>query len=105
MAQFSVHRNPNPQTRETTPYLLDIQHDLLSDLGSRVVIPLSLVERLAVKPMRTLTPVFEIEGRRCVLMTPQLGAFPKSQLGRPVGSLEEHRAEILAALDLLVTGV
>jgi toxin CcdB len=105
MAQFSVYRNPNPDSRDTAPYLVDIQHDLLSNLGTRVVIPLFTAERLAAKPLRTLTPVFEIEGRRCVLMTPQLAGIPKSELGPQVGHLEEHRQEIVAALDLLVTGV
>lgn len=104
MAQFSVHRNPSPHSREATPYLLDIQHDLLSDLGTRVVVPLSPSERLAAKPLRTLTPIFEIEGRRCVLVTPQLAGIPKSALGPPIGDLAEHRVEILAALDLLLTG-
>jgi toxin CcdB len=40
MAQFTVYRNKNPQTRSTVPFLLDIQNDLLDDLETRVVVPL-----------------------------------------------------------------
>ena len=40
MAQFDVYRNSSLDTRERIPYLLDIQHDLLSGLATRVVVPL-----------------------------------------------------------------
>jgi hypothetical protein len=36
MAPFMVYRNPNPQTRKVTPYLLDVHNDLLSELRTRV---------------------------------------------------------------------
>jgi toxin CcdB len=40
MAQFTVCRNKNPQTRSAVPFLLDVQNDLLEDLETRVVVPL-----------------------------------------------------------------
>lgn len=43
MPQFTVYRNKNPQTLSVVPFLLDVQHDLLSDLETRVVIPLRSV--------------------------------------------------------------
>ncbi len=42
MAQFDVFRNPNPGTRASYPYLLDVQPPLFRDLSTRVVIPLAI---------------------------------------------------------------
>ncbi len=39
MARFDVYANPGPHAH-TTPYLLDVQTDLLNGLDSRVVVPL-----------------------------------------------------------------
>jgi toxin CcdB len=39
MARFDVYANPG-RHMATTPYLLDVQSDLLDGLGSRTVIPL-----------------------------------------------------------------
>ena len=39
MARFDVYPNPGQQAK-TTPYLLDVQSDLLDDLDTRVLIPL-----------------------------------------------------------------
>ena len=41
MAQFTVFENPSPSKRTIYPYLLDIQSELLNDLRTTVVIPLS----------------------------------------------------------------
>ena len=32
MAQWDVHRNRDPETRERVPYLVDVQSDLLEPL-------------------------------------------------------------------------
>lgn len=105
MAQFAVHRNKNPATKARIPYLIDVQSDLLSDLGTRVVIPLHTGKALAGKVLSTLTPAFEIEGGRYLMMTPQLAGIPKKVLGPEVASLATERNTIVAALDLLITGI
>ena len=105
MAQFTVHENKNPDTRSFVPLLLDVQTDLLRDLETRVVVPLRPVSALRGKTLRTLTPVFEVEGEAFVMLTPELAGIPRSELGPPVAQLRHLRTEILAALDFLVTGV
>jgi len=105
MAQLTVYKNKNPQTRTAVPFLLDIQNDLFSDLETRVVVPLHLASALRGKALRTLTPILEIEGDFFVMLTPQLAGIPKSELGAPVAELRQHRAEIIAAIDFLITGV
>ncbi|HEX6902693.1 MAG TPA: CcdB family protein [Thermoanaerobaculia bacterium] len=105
MPQFTVFRNRNPQSLSAVPFLLDIQNELLSDLETRVVVPLSPVSAVKGKTLGPLMPVFEIEGERFVMLTPQLAGIPRSELGAPVTRIEHHRFEIIAAIDFLLTGI
>lgn len=105
MAQFTVCRNKNPQTRSAVPYLLDVQNDLLDDLETRVVVPLCPISAMKGQTLRTLMPALEIEGERFVMLTPQMAGIPKSELGAPVTRVEQYRFEIIAAIDFLLTGV
>jgi toxin CcdB len=101
---FSVYRNKNPRTRASFPLLVDVQTELLEELQTRVVIPLTKVTGLTKKPLRHLTPAVTFEGAAYVLMTPQLAGIARAELGEPVGSLARQRHDILAALDFLLTG-
>lgn len=105
MAQFCVYRNPNPASKAAMPFLLNVQSDLIEDLASRVVVPLCRVSTMQGKPIKTLMPLFEIEGEQYAMLTPQLAGIAKRQMGTKVCSLSSMRSEIIAALDLLVTGV
>lgn len=105
MAQFGVHRNPNPETKATVPLLLDVQSDLVADLGTRVVVPLCPASAMKGKIIHTLMPVFDIEGKQYVMLTPQLAGIGKNQMGVKVADLAQHRDAIVAALDLLITGI
>lgn len=105
MAQFTVCRNKNPQTRSAVPFLLDIQNDLLQDLETRIVVPLHPVSALQGQALRTLMPILEIEGERFIMVTPQMAGIPKSELGAPVTRVEQYRYEIIAAIDFLLTGI
>jgi|SRR5437867_4689012 len=105
MAQFDVYRNPNPAGRARIPYLLDVQSDLLDPLVTRVVVPLCKAEVLKAKLAERLNPVFEVEGRKVVMLTPELAGVPTKALGRQVGNLADQRSAVLAALDLVFTGI
>ena len=105
MGQFSVHRNLNPDSRAGVPFLLDVQHDLLADLSTRVVVPLCSADAMQGKPIKTLMPVFDIQGGRYAMLTPQLAGIARKQMGEAVGDLAAQRGEIMAALDLLLTGI
>ena len=105
MAQFTVCRNKNPQTSAVVPFLLDIQNDLLSDLETRVVVPLCPFSSMKGKTVRTLMPVLDIEGERFVMLTPQMAGIPKREVGAPVLQLDQYRSEIIAAVDFLLTGI
>lgn len=98
MAKFDVYRLP-----DSGGLLLDCQADLLSDFGTRLVVPL-LPSADAPKPVARLNPVFEIDGRDYV-MVPQLAAsVPLSELRAKVVSLRDHDLTIGNALDMLISG-
>mgnify|MGYP000005817019 CR=1 FL=1 len=103
MSQFDVYRNPNPATNEQIPYLLDLQTDLLNITRTRVVVPLE--RGGAFSTAERLMPEFRIEGVSVVMSTPELAGVGISSLGEPVTSLADKRFEILAALDLLFSGI
>lgn len=104
MARFDVFRNPGRQAA-TTPFLLDVQSDLLDGLNTCMVIPLRRLGTLAgVRPPERLAPVFRIGDEEFVLETPMMGAVPRHILAAPVASLREEHHRITAALDFLFQG-
>lgn len=104
MARFDVYRHAGPGSVDT-PYLMDVQADLLDGLDTRVVVPLRRRDRLAVPSVPPdLMPAFDIEGVACVLEMPKLAAVPLRLLKTRVCSLAEHRARITGALDFLFQG-
>jgi toxin CcdB len=105
MPQFSVHKNKNPKTRGTYPYLVDVQSELLSDLGTRVVVPLMKRSASTRKPIKTLMPTVRVDGQEFIMMVPQLAGIAASDLGAAVASMIEHRGEVVAAVDFLITGI
>lgn len=104
MAQFSVHENQNPASRTTTPFLLDIQSDLLSGLATRLVVPLVRPETLRTGPMNRLAPVLPFREGALVAMIPEMAAIPRQNLGPLAGDLAPFRGDILGAVDFLLTG-
>lgn len=104
MARFDVYANPGNHAA-TTPYLLDVQSNLLDALDSRMVIPLrSLKAFPKVKLSNRLTPIFTIKGEEFLLETPKMGAVPQRVLKAPVTSLADEQDQITAALDFLFQG-
>ena len=55
--------------------MLDVQADLLQDLGTRVVMPL-LPPDLAPKPARGLNPASDIGGQPYLMLTQFIAAMP-----------------------------
>jgi toxin CcdB len=102
MAQFDVHKNPRGGAY---PYLLDVQADLLASLVTRVVVPLMSVKRYGARPITRLNPTAAVNGVDHVLLFQELAAVPPAALGERITSLASRRAELVAALDLLFTGV
>lgn len=105
MAQFDVYANPSSHSNAHYPYLVDIQSMLLSGLASRIVIPLGRSSAFGGEAMKGLTPQISFDGEELVLLTPQIASISEKQLRKPVGSLAHFREQIIAALDLAITGI
>ncbi len=105
MAQFDIYVNPNKTNRTAYPYLVDVQNPVISDIATRIVIPLGKAELLRNRKMGRLTPEVEYHGERLLLLTPQITSVPANVLKSPVGSLENLRDNIVSALDFAVTGI
>lgn len=105
MSQFDVYENANPATRELYPYLVNIQSDVLSGLGTRIVLPLTRDRRFIENSMQRLTPQVDYNGETLTIMTPQMAAIAEKALHKPVGTLEHFRTEIVAAVDFALGGV
>jgi toxin CcdB len=104
MAQFDVYENPNPTSRKTIPYLLDVQNDLLDSLATRVIVPLATIATIP-KPGRHLNPALSIGEIIVVMSTAEIAGISVKSLGKRVCSIKEQRNEIVAALDFLITGI
>lgn len=103
MAQFDVFENPNEETNQAIPYLLDVQADLLDTLSTRVVVPLVAASAMG-KAIKHLNPGFTIEDTDVFMSTAELAGIPIRAIGEKVGSLKDRRQEIVEALDFLFTG-
>jgi toxin CcdB len=102
MAQFDFYKNPRGGSY---PLLLDVQADVLSRLATRAVVPLMSLKRYGAKPITRLNPIAKIAAVDYVLLVQELSAMPASALVSKHGSLAARRADIVAALDLLLTGL
>ena len=101
MARFDVFRFSS----KAAPLVVDVQSNILSDLASRVVIPLAPVAKASKEELPRLKPRLRIAGKDYVLMTTDIAALPTTRLGDFVGNIEdEHRDAISNALDFLFVG-
>lgn len=105
MPQFDVYQNPNPESRHWAPYLVDLQHDMLGALGTRVMAPLVAVAPAGEPVIQQLNPVVSIEGRSYYLSAAEMASVPVRELPDAIANLSSCRDELLAAIDLLFKAV
>jgi len=105
MSQFYAYKNPNSDTRVLYPYLLDIQSDLLSGLRTTIVIPLSPSKIADPISLSRLNPSFTLDGKRFIAMTQDIAGIDRTRLGAQAFDLTAHRADIVAAVDFVLSGI
>lgn len=105
MAQFDVYKNSSKQTQQAYPYILDIQHSLIEDLATRIVVPLGDAKKFKNEELKGLTPRVEFEGKNLLILMPQITSMSTRSLKDPVGTLSHLRDEIISSLDLAITGI
>jgi toxin CcdB len=104
MAQFDVFNNPITAARAAYPFVLALQSDVAVNARDQIVAP--MVKRNAISPAAgRLTPRVTMAGDDLVALIPALTSLRSKDLGKPLGSLQHARAEILAAIDFLFFGV
>ncbi|MEJ0026123.1 MAG: CcdB family protein [Rhizomicrobium sp.] len=101
--QFDVFRNPLRAGREQRPFVIAMQHAFFDRLPTRVVMPLVVKTALDFQPR--LNPVFNIQGRQLHLSPTEPFALSIRFLRDPIDSLASERDRIVAALDLVFTGI
>lgn len=101
MARFDVYRFSS----STAPLVVDVQANVLEDLKSCAVIPLIPASLVEPEELPRLKPKLRIDGEAYILMTTDIAALPRKQLGAYVTNLEgEYQYVISNALDFLLTG-
>jgi toxin CcdB len=99
MARFDIYDNPG-RNKANIPYLVEVQSNVISGLATRIVIPLRQLAGFAKLTLPSdLFPIVAVDGTDYFLDTPQLGAIPSSELKSRIGSAQDYRLEIQAALD------
>lgn len=98
MAKYDVYPNPSGDG-----FLLDVQTDLLSDLNTRIVVPLLPLAR-APKPATRLNPTFEFKGEPLVMVTQFMAAVPVGILKNAVGHFDQEFETITSAIDMVMQG-
>ena len=105
MSQFTVYENSDKKTCRTYPYFVDVQNDLLYDLNSRMVIPISPYTAVNKTNAKKLCPTVDVENEKFILLTHQMTSVPRNILKTEIASFESYRYEIIDAIDMLVTGI
>ncbi|MEO7221431.1 MAG: CcdB family protein [Devosia sp.] len=96
MARFDLHRR---QGR----LVVDVQADIIPYVGTRLVIPLYDLGEVP-RSMPRLHPILQVDGRSYVLAAQLMAAVPVAELGPPIGSLDHHYDQIVAAIDMILLG-
>jgi len=97
MARYDIYES------DSDTLLLDVQADLLDQLRTRTVVPLISYDK-APKPAQRLNPVFDINGKRYVMVTQFMAAVSVGELKTSVTNLTKEHDVITAALDMLFHG-
>jgi len=101
--QFDVFRNPIAAARGEQPFVVCVQHRNLDYLGTRLIAPLASAK--IVREQSRLHPAVEVLRKTVYLLPQNLLALPVRLFRDSVENLEPDRERIIAALDLVLTGV
>ena len=104
MAQFDVYPNPSNSARLGIPYVVVIQSDLLEALATRLTVPLASSEWAGKSPEK-LSPVIAVRGQNLRALVHYAAPVPTRTLRLPVGNVSAQSAALIAAMDVVLSGV
>ena len=102
ISYFDVVTNPIRHSRKAIPFYVCVQHSLLDHLRTRLMAPLQPIG--SQQPSR-LYPHLNVARQRVFLNPIDLVTMEVRHLGQPVVNLASESFRIVAALDLVITGV
>lgn len=100
MARFDVYQYEGRDFN----LVLDLQANILSDLETRIVIPLYPVNDFKQEIQETFRPVLVIENKRYILMTTSLATILVKNLGTQIANIGDEHYKIMNAVDFLFQG-
>lgn len=103
--QFAVFANPSPKMRDIYPYVLDIQSDLLAALPTRMVVPMAVPSVNHADIPQRLCPLLMVNGQSLMLLPFEAAALDKRLLTTELVSLKDHAADIISAMDAVLSGI
>jgi toxin CcdB len=100
---FDVFANPNLAGRRWRPFVVVIQSQFLAHFRTRVIVP--LVPRSEIKSIARLNPVVAIEREEFYFHPVELAHIPTELLRDYVTNLDADRDRLVAAIDIVFTGI
>lgn len=104
MAQFDVYANPSASAAHGIPFVVVVQSDLLSALATRLAMPLAMVE-FADKAPDKLCPIVMVNGQRLRALAHYTAPLPTRSLRKVVSNAATHASALIAAMDVVMSGV
>ena len=104
MAQFDVYSNPSESADKGIPFVVVLQSDLLDALATRLVMPLATLE-FADKVPEKLCPLVTVNGQQLRALAHYAAPVPVRSLRQMVGNLSPQSHLLIAAMDVVISGV
>ena len=104
MAQYDVFPNPSVSAVSGIPYVVAIQSDLLDGLATRMTVPLAALDFTGKVPA-ALCPAITVKGQRLNALAHYAAPLPVKLLRRPVDNVAAQASALVAAMDVVLSGV
>jgi toxin CcdB len=103
MALYDLYGNPSASQPGQPAFFVVLQSDFVENLPTQLVAPLYASAKIGPMPTR-VCPIVIVDGVSYVVVVSQMAGIPKSRAGALAGSIKEHRDELTAAIDFLLSG-
>jgi toxin CcdB len=104
VAQYDVYTNPSESADKGIPFVVVLQSDLLDALATRLVMPLATLE-FADKVPEKLCPLVTVRGQQLRALAHYAAPLPAKSLRQVVGNLSPQSHLLIAAMDVVLSGV
>jgi toxin CcdB len=104
VAQYDVYTNPSESADKGIPFVVVLQSDLLDALATRLVMPLATLD-FADKVPEKLCPLVTVNGQKLRALAHYAAPVPVRSLRQMVGNLSSQSHLLIAAMDVVISGV